>query len=341
MNQTEMRKEAMAAPELVSQMLERDGPAYEEFGAELRRLPPKALVTIARGSSDHASQYMGYLMMARLGRLVTSLPMSLITLYQAPLQVDGVLSLAFSQSGQSPDLVTSTRYIRAAGARTVAFVNDISSPLAQAAQWVFPLHAGQELSVAATKSCIAQLVAGARLTACWQGDKALLKAINSLPDALHAASRLQWQPALDVLSKAERLLVIGRGAGMAIAFEAALKFKETCALQGEAFSGAEVKHGPMVLVEQGFPLLIFAPRGPAQASLLALADELRRRGGSVLLAAPKGTPGAELELVTTGHEDLDPIAIIQSFYLMVESLAKARGLNPDIPRHLSKVTQTV
>ncbi len=341
MKSTEMRREALYAPQAVSQLLQHDGQAYAELGAELRRQPPTAVVTIARGSSDHAAHFMGYLMMARLGRLVTSLPMSLITLYQTRLHIDGLMSVAFSQSGQSPDLIAPTRFIREGGARTLAFVNEVPSPLATAAQWVFPLHAGKELSVAATKSYIAQLVAGARLTATWQDDKTLQTALERLPDALHAAAQLSWQPAVDVLCKADKLFVIGRGTGLAIAMEAALKFKETCAIQAEAFSGAEVKHGPMALVEKGFPMLVFAPRGPAQASLLTLAEEMRLRGGRVLLAAPAGTPGAELPLVSTAHEDLDPIAIIQSFYLMVEGLAQTRGFNPDVPRHLAKVTQTV
>ncbi len=122
--------------------------------------------------------------------------------------------------------------------------------------------------------------------------------------------------------------------------ESALKFKETCGIQAEAFSGAEVKHGPMALVEEGYPLLVFAPRGPAQAGLLQLAEEMRRRGARVLLAAPAGTPGSELPLVPTMAEDLDPISAVQSFYPMVEALARARGLDPDQPRHLAKVTRT-
>ena len=134
--------------------------------------------------------------------------------------------------------------------------------------------------------------------------------------------------------------MLGRGTGLAVAMEAALKLKETCGIQAEAFSGAEVKHGPMALVRDGYPLLVFAPRGPAQAGLLAIADEMRQRGGRVLLAAPIGTPGAELPLVTTGNEDLDPIALVQSFYPMVEALARARGFNPDVPPNLAKVTKT-
>src|SRR5262249_828582 len=168
----------------------------------------------------------------------------------------------------------------------------------------------------------------------------LLAALAALPDVLARAAAADWQPLADALVGADRLFVIGRGLGLAIAQEAALKFKEVCGIQAEAFSGAEGKHGPMALIEEGYPLLVFAPRGPAQAGLLALADDMRRRGARVLLAAPVGTPGAELPLVVAGHEDLDPVAAIQSFYLAVEALARARGLDPHKPRPLNKVTLT-
>jgi glutamine---fructose-6-phosphate transaminase (isomerizing) len=336
-----MLEEARQAPEAVARLLAAaDGAAYASLGAALREQPPASMLTVARGSSDHAAHYMAYMIMARLGRLVTSLPMSLLTLYQSRLICDGLVAFAFSQSGQSPDLVAPIRFFREGGARTVAFVNDSRSPLAQAAQWLFPLHAGAETSVAATKSYIAQLVAGARLVAAWEADAALQAALENLPTALERAARVDWSPAVEALVDADKLFVIGRGTGLAIAMEAALKFKEVCGIQAEAFSGAEVKHGPMAMVEEGYPLLVFAPRGPAQAGLLSLAEEMRQRGARVLLSAPEGTPGSELPLVTTDAEDLDPVATIQSFYLMVEGLARARGLDPDRPRHLAKVTRT-
>lgn len=337
---SQMRIEAQSAPQLVRRQLEQDERAYACLVESLRLDPPAGMLTVARGSSDHAAHYMAYLVMSRLGRLVTSLPMSLITLYPSRLITQGLVSFAFSQSGRSPDLIAPTARLTQEGARSVAFVNDEESPLAAAARWVLPLRAGAETSVAATKSFIAQLVAGARLVAMWESDPALLDALRSLPDALAVAARLDWSAALAPLVRCERLFVIGRGTGLPIAMEAALKFKETCAIQAEAFSGAEVKHGPMALIENGYPMLIFAPRGPAQASLLALATEMRQRGARVLLAAPAGTPQVDLTLVTTGHEDLDPIAAIQSFYPMVEALAFIRGMDPDQPRHIQKVTLT-
>jgi glutamine---fructose-6-phosphate transaminase (isomerizing) len=335
-----MLAEAREAAAAVSRQLSEDDTAYCEFGALLRADSSGSLLTIARGSSDQAAHFLAYLIMARLGRLVTSLPMSLITLYQSQILCKGLTAFAFSQSGPSPDLVAPTRFFSEGGATTAAFVNDPDSPLARAAQWLFPLHAGEETSVAATKSFIAQLVAGARLVAAWQDDLVLRAGLSGLPGVLSRAAHTDWSAAVETLAGADRLFVVGRGTGLPIALEAALKFKETCAIQAEAYSGAEIQHGPMALIEEGYPLLVFAPRGPAQAGLLSLAEEMRLRGARVLLAAPTGTPGCNLPILETASGELDPISAIQSFYPMVEALARVRGFDPDRPRHLAKVTRT-
>ena len=335
-----MLEEAREAPAAVARQLAVGRAGLAALGERLRTVPPASILTLARGLSDHAAHFAGYLLMARLGRLVTSMPMSLVTLYHAHIDTRGLLALAFSQSGRSTDLVETARAFTAGRATTVAFVNDTASPLAEASRLVFALEAGEERSVAATKSFIAQLVAGARLAQAWQADAALATALEALPPALEIAAHTDWSEGVDALAGADRLLVLGRGTGLAIAMEAALKFKETCGIQAEAFSGAEVRHGPEALVTPGYPVLVFAPRGPAQEGLLATARELRARGARVLLAAPAGTEGAELPLVATAHEELDPIAAIQSFYPMVEALSRKRGLDPDRPPHLAKVTLT-
>lgn len=336
-----MLDEARSAPERVAAQFAADGERYAALGAQLRDRPPAAAVTIARGSSDHAASYLAYLLMARYGRLVTSLPMSLVTLYRAPLATHGTLAVAVSQSGRSPDLIEPIEVFRRGGGTTVALVNVAESPLGAAAEWVLPLHAGAERSVAATKSFICSLTAGARLAASWQDDRALLDALRELPEALGAACALDWSAGVEPLRGAERMMVIGRGTGLAIAQEAALKFKETCAIQAEVFSSAEVQHGPMALVEAGYPMLVFAPRGPAQAGLIKVAEEMRGRGASVLLAAPADVAERQLTLATSASEDLDPIAAVQSFYLLVEAVARARGRDPDRPPHLNKVTSTL
>lgn len=335
-----MLEEALSAADCVAQQLASDSDRYAELGRKLRSTAFSSALTIARGSSDHACNYVAYLIMARLGRVVASLPMSLVTLNKSPLATRNTLAIAISQSGQSPDVVEPTRYFRDGGATTVALVNDSTSPLAQAAEWAMPLRAGAERSVAATKSFIASLVAGARMVAQWQNDPELQGALQDLPAALHQAGTIDWSPAIEVLAPARNIMVVGRGISFPVALEAALKLKETSALQAEAFSGAEIRHGPMALIDDGYPLLIFATRGPAQAGLLQLADDMRGRGARVLLAAPHDVAGRDLTLPVAGTPDLDPIVAIQSFYVMAAQLAAARGMNPDAPRHLSKVTRT-
>lgn len=332
----EMREGAAA----IARQADKQDARYAELGARLRHTDPHALVTVARGSSDHASAYLAYLTMLRLGRLSVSLPMSLVTLYDAPLDVAGTVAVAISQSGRSPDVVEPIKRFRQGRAQTVALVNDAASPLAEAAEWTLPLEAGPEYAVAATKSYIASLAAGARLVAHWADDAQLLNGLAALPDNLTKAQEVDWSHGVEVLQQAERIMVVGRGLTLPVALEAALKCKETAAIQAEAFSGAEIKHGPMALIDEGYPLLIFAPRGPAQAGLIKLAEEMRGRGAKVLLAAPADVAERELTLPLGPVPELDPIAAVTAFYPMVEALARARGYDPDQPRHLNKVTLT-
>ncbi len=335
-----MHDEACSSAGFVATQISEQGARFAQLGAFLRADAPRTVLTIARGSSDHAAAYAAYLIMARVGRVVASLPMSLITLMNAPLQAKDALAIAISQSGQSPDVIEPLQYFRKGDATTVALVNDAASPLAKSAEWCFPLHAGAELSVAATKSFITSLVAGAQLAGHWQNDAEFLAGLSDLPEALEGATHLDWAEAIDVLTPSSNIMVVGRGISFPIALEAALKFKETSAIQAEAFSGAEIKHGPMALIDDGYPLMIFATRGPTQAGLIKLAQEMRGRGARVLLAAPADIGERNLTLPIAATPDLDPIVAIQAFYVMAARLALARGLNPDRPRHLSKVTKT-
>jgi glucosamine--fructose-6-phosphate aminotransferase (isomerizing) len=219
-------------------------------------------------------------------------------------------------------------------------VNDVSSPLAKASEWTIPLHAGQEKSVAATKSFIASLAASASLIATWKNDLELTRGLHHLPDDLLKAQQLDWTSPIATLKNAKRIMTVGRGYGLSLALEAALKLKETCSIQAEAFSAAEIKHGPQALIEEGYPLIIFANRGPALLSMLELAYEMKSRGAKVILAAPAFVKEKDLEIQSTHAEELDVITAIQSFYLMTEELSRSLGFDPDQPRHLSKVTLT-
>jgi glucosamine--fructose-6-phosphate aminotransferase (isomerizing) len=335
-----MLDEALASGDAVQAQLDLSEPCLIALAQRLRQTAPHVVMTVARGSSDHAASYFAYLAMQLTGVPVASLPMSVVTLHHSPMRVTGQPVIAFSQSGQSPDLVDSLKNLREAGALTAAMVNAKGSPLEHACEYGLPLNAGAELSVAATKSFIATLSASARVVAHWAQDADLLAAGQTLPERLREAARQDWSEAITGLKDCQRLMVIGRGLGFAIAQEAALKFKETSGVQAEAFSSAEVRHGPMALVDEHYPMLVFAPRGAEQAGLLQLAADMRERGARVLLAAPADIAERDLTLVCADHPALDPILAIQSFYVMAAGLAHARGLNPDQPRHLSKVTRT-
>jgi glucosamine--fructose-6-phosphate aminotransferase (isomerizing) len=311
-----------------------------QLAERLRRSPPRAVVTCARGSSDHAATFARYLIETRLGLLTSSAAPSVSSVYEAAPDLSGTLMLTISQSGASPDILAVVSRARAAGAHIVALVNAEGSPLAQLADELLPLHAGTERSVAATKSYIGSLSAIVQLVAAWAGDAPLTAALQRAPEDLARAWQLDWSAAVTRLTAANSLYVIGRGLGLGIAQEAALKFKETCGLHAEALSAAELRHGPMALVRAGFPLLLFTQNDESRAGVMQLADELVAHGADVLLA---GAPLPHTTALPTEgtHPVIEPLLFAQSFYRMANALSLARGHNPDAPPHLRKVTETL
>jgi glucosamine--fructose-6-phosphate aminotransferase (isomerizing) len=339
-NSTQMYCEAEQAPEVVRQQLAANSERLERLGERLRQLSPRAVVTCARGSSDHAATFAKYLIETRLNILTSSAAPSVTSVYEASPNLAGTLFLAISQSGASPDLLATVRAAKNAGAMVVALVNAESSPLAQAADFTVPLCAGIERSVAATKSYIASLCAIVQLVGSWSRDAELLQALSGAPALLQRAWQLDWSAAVTRLRFATDLYVIGRGLGLGVAQEAALKFKETCGLHAEAVSSAEVRHGPMALIRAGFPVLIFAQNDETLSGIESLAIELAARRADVMFAGAKA-PRAVALPTETANPVLEPMLIVQSFYRMVNALALARGRNPDQPPYLHKVTETV
>ena len=342
---TLMHTEAAQTADVVAAQFRRNAPAIAKLAAELRAAPPAFIATCARGSSDHAATYAKYLFETRLGVVTASISPSVHLVYAVSPNLRGALFLAISQSGRSPDLLRNAEAARAAGARVVALVNAEDSPLAHLADVALPLCAGPERSVAATKSYLASLAAVLQLVAYWRDDPALHAALAALPDALREAWRTDWSSLTEGLVDARNLFVLGRGLGLGAAQEAALKFKETCGLHAEAYSSAEVKHGPMALVGPGFPVLCFAQPDETGDGTLAIAREFRQRGAQVWIAsagAPGGLDaGTHLPLAASPHPACAPLLTIQSFYRAIEALARRRGFDPDVPPHLNKVTETV
>ena len=335
--QTLMEQEAGDAAGGVARMLEANRDAFATIARRLRASPPAAVVTCARGSSDHAATYAKYLIETMTGTPTASAALSIASLYDAPAVAGNRLCLAISQSGKSPDLLAAVEQQRDAGAFVVALVNAEGSPLAILADVVIPLSAGVERSVAATKSYIASLAAIAALVAAWAEDAMLEDALAALPAQLERAFALDWSPAVVAFRGATNLFVLGRGYGLGVAQEAALKFKETSGLHAESFSAAEVRHGPMAIVGAAFHVLALGGTDRAAAGVREVADEFRGRGAAVLLADPAG---GDLPAIAA-HPAIEPILLIQSFYRMASALALARGHNPDSPPHLNKVTETL
>ncbi|WP_300038797.1 SIS domain-containing protein [uncultured Roseobacter sp.] len=337
---TLMRQEILEIPDAVDRLLSHGGDDIRAAATAARQLDPDFLLSVARGSSDHACTYLKYASELVLRRPMASVGPSVKSIYDVDLHAKGALCLSVSQSGMSPDIVRMTKSVTEGGGMTVAITNDPASDLAHVASNTLAIHAGPELSVAATKTFVTSLVAGLWLIAEIRQDAGLIAAIQALPAHLATATACDWSEAAAAMD-GRSLFTLGRGPSWAIANEAALKFKETCLIHAESYSSAEVLHGPVSIVEQGFPVIAFAAGDAAESNLAEVADALTDKGAKVFATSTKTNKATSLPHTRTDHWLTDPIAAIVSFYGMVETVACARGINPDTPRHLRKVTETV
>lgn len=337
-----MLEEARSIPDIAARSLARNAPAFREAARRISAFAPQVLVTVARGSSDSASEWIARLFAARLGMIPASLPPSLITVQNAQLNWRGALIMAVSQSGRSPDLIVPVEVARAAGALTVAIVNDAESPLAAAAELVIPVDAGAELAIAATKSFLMTLFQGARLLAAIQRDASLEQGLAGLPANLAQALATSWTPAVEVLRDATAPFVVGRGLMNGIARELALKLKEVCGLHAEAISGAEVMHGPKALIHEHHPVLAFTPMDDSRAAMESTVEQLGALSRRVV-AVGAAIPGARIAVPidTPSRADLSGLVIGTAVYPFIAELAAARGLSPDAPKNIQKVTKTL
>jgi glutamine---fructose-6-phosphate transaminase (isomerizing) len=335
--------EAAEAPSVVRRAFSANAAALSTLARALRAQPPNLVLTLARGSSDHAALYGKYLIEQYLRTPVSSMAPSVVSVAGTPPRdLRTALLIAVSQSGRSPDILANAEAARAAGARIVAIVNDTDSPLAKMASVVLSLAAGPERSVAATKTCIASLAVLADLVRHWSQNPALAGALELLPEHLGQAAGCGWTAMSEAFARAQNLFVVTRGPGFGIAHEMALKFKETSAIHAEAFSAAEVEHGPMTIVRDGFPVLMLAPPDQTE-EIAALAQRFAERGARVLCAGTDADLADVTPLPTLRdlHPAVAPIAWLASFYPAVAQLALKRGLDPDRPPFLSKVTKTL
>jgi glutamine---fructose-6-phosphate transaminase (isomerizing) len=340
-----MHREVRSIPEAVARLLSHGADSTKIAAAKLRALNPRAITTIARGSSDHAATYLKYAIELSCGIPVSSTGPSIASVYGASMKLAEAATLAISQSGQSPDIVAMARTARAGGSLVLSLTNSRDSALAAASEHDIDILAGPEQSVAATKTFVCSIAAGLLLLAHWREDPGLLDALHLLPDAFAAALSCDWTPFADeICGKPEErgsLYVLGRGPALAIAQECALKFKETCQLHAEAYSAAEIMHGPVSIARAGFPVLALAARDAAERSVVDIAGHLARRGVDVFVTSQMQSAASHLPFARGSHPLTDPLLLVVSFYAFIEQLARRLGLNPDEPPHLRKVTKTL
>ena len=340
-----LAEEIASQPEAISRLIDREA---ERVQALVATLPPVDFAVIAaRGTSDHAAIYAQYAWGGIAGLPVALATPSLYTIYHTPPRMRGALVVGISQSGESPDIVGVLEEGRRQGRPTIAITNNEQSPLARVADHVIPLHAGPERSVAATKTYTTQLTAIALLAAAFAGRQDRLDELRRLPDTVSATldSASVLAPRAERYRFMEQCVVLGRGFAYPSALELALKLKELTYVQAQAYSSADFRHGPIATIGAGSPVVLLMPRGEAFADMLELAHELWARGAELLVASDDPTATAlattALPLPVTLPEWLSPITAIVPGQLFALHLTLVRGLDPDRPRGLQKVTRTL
>ena len=293
---THMRREVDEIPEAAGRLLDGFGSDAREIGAALRGKNASLVVTVARGSSDHAASFLKYAIELKAGLPVASIGPSVASIYEAPLRLGDAVCLSVSQSGRSPDIVAMQAAAAKGGALTVSLTNVDGSPLAAGSDHAVDIRAGAELGVAATKTYVNSIVAGLMLLAAWTEDSELQSALERLPGQLAGAVSLDWSPLARSVENEPSLFILGRGPALAIAHEAALKFKETCNQHAEAYSAAEVLHGPVSMIGSGFPVLALAARDSAEASVIETAQKLTADGAAVYVTSDDSRVGLDCRL---------------------------------------------
>jgi glucosamine--fructose-6-phosphate aminotransferase (isomerizing) len=329
---TIMEQEARTAPQKIAEQLLANQAITDTLGQTLRDFKPKFVMIVGRGSSDHAGVFAKYLFEIEVGIPTFAAAPSVASVYGKTLQLAGALVIVISQSGRSPDILAQARMAKKAGAFCLALVNDETAPIKDIVDVVIPLRAGEEKAVAATKSYLATLSALLQVAAKWTQNESLVKAVNSLPQALQTAVDAEPQLSAKSLADVKNLVVLGRGFGYAVSKEIALKLKEVCSIHAEAFSSAEFLHGPVTLVEKRLSILDVCIRDESYGSHIEQIDNVKHRGADLIHLHQTS---ADI------HPRVAPLALLQRFYIDVAAVAIALGINPDQPAGLKKVTQTL
>jgi glutamine---fructose-6-phosphate transaminase (isomerizing) len=304
----------------------------------IRRADPRVVVISGRGSSANAGTFLRYLFETRAGLLVSTSAPSVVTTYRQSIDMRNAVFIVVSQSGRSPDLVAGARAARESGALTIAIVNDVTSPVAQACELTLPVGAGPERAVAATKSVVLSMVISGQLVASLTSDHALNEKLSQLPQRFSDALSCDWSAWSGSFAAARAAFVIGRGFGLGPAREIALKVAETMRLPTLGYSAAEVRHGPLAAASAETPLLVLRQSDGSSAMVDALIADLRARKLNVFSV---GDPGATLPWIGNHDPICDAITMLLPAYATIEQAARDRGFDPDNPPNLTKITETL
>jgi glutamine---fructose-6-phosphate transaminase (isomerizing) len=341
-----MLDEIHQQPATIERTIKHESKKIEGFAAGLKADRPRLIVLVARGSSDNAALFGRYLIEMTTGIPVSLAAPSIHTLYKARMDLRGALVIGISQSGEGVDINLTLENSKRCGATTLAITNEAESSMAKLSDETFLIHAGRERSVAATKTYTGQLLIFHLLAGALSenGHKA---EIERLPEL--AAASLTLQPCIAEIVERyafmEQCVVVGRGLNYANAFEFAIKLMETCYVVAERFSGADLLHGPIAMIDRGFPVFVFAPPGPTLKGTKELLEKLHGLGAEtiVISSEPSALKSAsrQIRIPERGAELLSPIPYIIPAQIFAALLAEAKGLTPDQPRSLSKITKTV
>lgn len=312
--------------------------AIKAIVARVEQTRPRIVVFCGRGSSGHVGVYLRYLFEARLGLLASAAAPSVVTAYRRPPEMRDALFVVVSQSGRSPDLVNATQVARKHGALTLAIVNDQDLPTAAASELVLPIGAGAEHSVAATKTVVLSMIAGAQLVAALARDDDLVAGLGQLPLRLSRALDCDWSAWADSAARAAAAFVVGRGYGLGCVREIALKVAEILRVPTLGHSAAELRHGPRASITPSTPVLVLRQNDEAATAIDDLVKDLNDANETLFVA---GGPAGTLPWIGDGHPVYDPVLMLVPAYRAIEAVARRRGFDPDNPPHLSKVTKTL
>ena len=335
---TRMAAEIAEIPTAAEHLLRDKQALITEIAQRVDAANPRVVVMCGRGSSGHVGVYLRYLFETKLGLLVSAAAPSVVTAYKGRPDMRDVLFVVISQSGRSPDLIAATQAARALGALTLAIVNEADSPAADASDLVLPIGAGPERAVAATKSVVASMIAGAQIVAALTHDDALAVCLRKMPERLARAQDCDWLAWSETVLHAPAAFVAARGYGFGCVREIALKLTETLRVPALGFSAAELRHGPRAAITAATPVLLLRQNDGTAATVDGLLSDLRDAGETVFAA---GGPDGSLPWIGDDHPICDPVTMLMPAYRAIEAAARRGGLDPDNPPHLSKVTRTL